>query len=201
MASTSRSTTRRSSTNCGARATSSPSASNTIDAPSKTSSSWPPTWLTYTSAHEASAARVASIFSRRCTLSIGVRRGVDVDDELGAAGRLRGDRPVRAPRVLADAHADPHAADDVQLERVGQVARREVAGLVEHGVVRAGSACGRCPRTAPCGADGGRVVEVPPGVDEADDRRAPPGAGGQLGQRGLRCRRRSPGFSTRSSGG
>ena len=35
-----------SSANCGARASSSPSASNTIEAPSKTSSSWPPTWLT-----------------------------------------------------------------------------------------------------------------------------------------------------------
>ena len=36
----------RRSSNWAARATSSPSASNTIDAPSKTSSSWPPTWLT-----------------------------------------------------------------------------------------------------------------------------------------------------------
>ena len=47
-----------------------------------------------------------------------------------------GQRAVRAPDVLADADADLDAADDVQLERVGLVARREVAGLVEHGVVR-----------------------------------------------------------------
>ena len=57
-----------SSTNCGDRAISSPSASNTIEPPSNTSSSWPPTWLTYTRAHEASAARVAIIRSRRASL-------------------------------------------------------------------------------------------------------------------------------------
>ena len=40
-----------------------------------------------------------------------VRRRVDVDDELGAAGGLGEDRAGRAPRVLADRDADPHAAD------------------------------------------------------------------------------------------
>ena len=40
-----RSTVSRCSTNCGARASSSPSAATTSESPSKTSSSWPPTWL------------------------------------------------------------------------------------------------------------------------------------------------------------
>ena len=52
------------SVNCGPRSTRVPVESNASDAPSKTSSSWPPTWLTYTSAHDASAARVASMRSR-----------------------------------------------------------------------------------------------------------------------------------------
>ena len=42
----SRSTVSRCSTNCGARASSSPSAATTSESPSKTSSSCPPTWLT-----------------------------------------------------------------------------------------------------------------------------------------------------------
>ncbi len=39
-----------------------------------------------------------------------VRRRVDVDDQLGAAGGLGDDRTGRAPRVLADRDADLHAA-------------------------------------------------------------------------------------------
>ena len=64
-----------------------------------------------------------------------VRRGVDVHRQLGAAVGLHGERAVGAPHVLADADADLDPADLVQLERVGLVPGREVAGLVEHGVV------------------------------------------------------------------
>ena len=63
-----------------------------------------------------------------------VRRRVDVDDELGAPGGLRADRPVRAPGVLADRTADAHAGDHEQRPVDGR--RREVALLVEHRVVR-----------------------------------------------------------------
>ncbi len=58
----------RCSANCGARATSSPEASKTAERPSKTSSSWPPTWLQKASAAAQSSARVASIASRRSPL-------------------------------------------------------------------------------------------------------------------------------------
>ena len=54
--------------NCGARATSSPDASNTAERPSNTSSSWPPTRLQKASAAAQSSARVASIPSRRSPL-------------------------------------------------------------------------------------------------------------------------------------
>ncbi len=113
-----------------------------------------------------------------------VRRGVDVDRQLGATVGLHRQRPVRAPDVLADADPDLDAADDVQLERVGLVARREVAGLVEHGVVREQPLAVRAEDLA-LGADRGGVEQVAVLVDEPDHGRAVPGTGGELGQRGL----------------
>ncbi len=103
-----------------------------------------------------------------------VGRGVDVDGELGAAVGLHGERSVRAPDVLADADADLHAADDVQLERVGLVARREVAGLVEHRVVGQQALAVGAEHPA-VGADRRGVEQVEVGVDEADDGRAAAG--------------------------
>ena len=103
-----------------------------------------------------------------------VGRGVEVDDQLGPARRLVGDGPVGRPRVLADHDADPDAPDDEELARV--VAGGEVALLVEDPVV------GQQPLAVDAvdlalGAHRGRVVEVTAGVDEADYRRAPTGAG------------------------
>ena len=170
----------RSSANCWARATSRPVSSNTIDAPSKTSSSWPPTRFTYTTGTCASAARVASIVSRSRMPARVVRRRVDVDDELGAARGLGDDRPGRAPRVLADRDADAHAADDEQRAVDGR--RREVALLVEHRVVRQQVLAVDALHLA-VRADRGRVGEVAAGLGEADDRGEPAGARGQLLER------------------
>ena len=90
--------------------------------------------------------RRASARARRDLAGV-VRRGVDVDDQLGARRRPARRSGRRAPGVLADADADPHAADHEQLERLGP--GREVALLVEHRVVGQRAACGRCRRTAP----------------------------------------------------
>ena len=120
-----------------------------------------------------------------------VRRGVDVDGELGPAVGLHGERTVGAPDVLADADADVDAADHVQLQRVGLAARREVAGLVEHGVVRQ-QALAVGAEDPPVGAHGGGVEQVEVLVDVAEHGDAAPGAAGQAGQRVPRCRRRSP---------
>src|SRR3954452_21304381 len=67
--STVRSTHSRCSTNCGARAISSPPAATTIESPSKTSSSWPPTWLQYAIGARASAARRRTSGSRTSSLA------------------------------------------------------------------------------------------------------------------------------------
>ncbi len=113
-----------------------------------------------------------------------VGRGVDVDGELGAAGGLFGERPVGAPDVLADADAHLDATDEVELHRVGLVPRREVASLVEDGVVgqEALAVGADHPATA---ADRRRVEQVVVGVDVADDGGAAPGVLGQLGEGGF----------------
>ena len=102
-----------------------------------------------------------------------VRRRVDVDDQLGAAGGLRDDRPGRAPRVLADRDADPDAADHEQRAVDGR--RREVPLLVEHRVVREQVLAVDALHLA-VRADRGGVVEVAAGLGEADHRGEPPGA-------------------------
>ena len=110
------------------------------------------------------------------------RRGVDVDADLGAGGSLFGDGPERAPDVLADRDADLDAADDEQLQRIGLVARREVAGLVEHRRVRQQPLAVRADDLA-VGAHRGGVVEVAVLVDETDDGGTSTGASGELRQR------------------
>jgi hypothetical protein len=67
-AGTSRSCTSRCSTNCGARASSAPSAVTIMESPSNTSSSWPPTMLTYATVAPASAARRRTSGSRTSSL-------------------------------------------------------------------------------------------------------------------------------------
>ena len=106
-----------------------------------------------------------------------VRRAVEVDDHLCATGGLREDRPGRAPRVLADRDADPDAGDDVERARIR--ARREVALVVEHGVVRQELLAVHAVHAA-VRAHGGRVVQVATRLREADDRRAPSGARREL---------------------
>ena len=113
-----------------------------------------------------------------------VRRAVDVDRQLGAAVGLHRERTVRAPDVLADRDADVDATDDVQLERIGLVARREVAGLVEHGVVRQQPLAVRAEDLS-VGAHGRRVEQVTVLVDEADDGRTATRPRRQLAERSL----------------
>ena len=105
--------------------------------------------------------------------------GVDVDGQLGAAGGLGGDRPRRAPDVLADRDGHPDAVDDE--EGAGVLARGEVAGLVEDAVVGQEPLAVQAPH-APAGADGGGVVEVALGQREADHGHRLAGAGGHLFQ-------------------
>ncbi len=108
-------------------------------------------------------------------------RGVDVDVQFGPGGRLLGERPERAPDVLADRDPDLHAADHVQLERIRLVTRGEVAGLVEDRVVRQQAFAVGADDLA-VGAHRGGVVQVTVEVDEPDDRGASPGARRQLGE-------------------
>ena len=119
-----------------------------------------------------------------------VRRGVDVDGELGAAVGLHGERAVGTPDVLADADADVDATDDVQLERIGLVAGREVAGLVEHRVVGQQPLAVGAEHPA-VGTHGGGVEQVEVLVDVAEHGDATPRVRRPGGPAPPRCRRRS----------
>src|SRR5690606_7255463 len=103
-----------------------------------------------------------------------VRRGVDVDHQLGPAVGLGGDGPAGVEGVLADGHADPHAGH--LDERRGGLAGGEVALFVEDRVVGQVALVVDGVHPAP-GADGGGVVEVAAGVDEPDDHGALAGRG------------------------
>ena len=128
--------------NCGARATSSPVASNTADRPSNTSSSWPPTWLQKARAAAQSSARVASIPSRRSPLprwygeaEMQQTRSTPRRGEVGGHGG-------RVPDVLADGDADAHAE---RLDHERRRRRRGSSGPRRRRRSSAGSACGRRP--------------------------------------------------------
>ena len=73
---------------------------------------------------------------------------------------------------------------DVQLQRVGLVAGREVAGLVEHRVVRQQTLAVGAEHPA-VGAHGGGVEQVEVLVDVAEHGDAPSRVAGQAGQRRL----------------
>ncbi len=94
-----------------------------------------------------------------------VRRRVDVDHQLGAPRRLRGDGAGGAEGVLADRHADAHPGHLDQRRRAG--AGGEVALLVEHRVVGQVAACGRSP------APGRRRTRRPRCTGPARRRRSP----------------------------
>ena len=117
-------------------------------------------------------------------LAVVERRSVDVDVQLGTTGGLLGQRPGGAPHVFADAHRHFHPADDEQLVRVVGVARGEVAGLVEHGVVGQHPLAIRAHHGA-VHAHRSRVVEVAVGIDEAHHCGAVPRVRGDGGERVL----------------
>ena len=111
------------------------------------------------------------------------RRRIDVDAEFGTGRRLFGNRAERAPDVLADRDADLHAADHVQLERIGLATGGEVARLVEDGGI------GEQALVVPTDdvtvrGHGRRVVEVAALVDEADHGGAAAGPCRELRQYG-----------------
>ncbi len=110
-----------------------------------------------------------------------VRRRVDVDDELGTSRRLLGDRATRTPCVLADAHPHAHTTDHEQLGFLH--AGREVALLVEDGVVRQQTLVVDADHLT-SRAHSRRVVQIEAGIDEADHRGAATGTGSHLLQRG-----------------
>ena len=166
-----------------------------IESPSKTSSSWPPTMLTYATVAPASARPAGDQRQPDVVLVQLVRRAVDVDDEPDAGPRGRGERAAGLPDVLADGQRDVDAADADDGQRV---AGHEVAVLVEDAVVgqvvlevawrRPGRRAARAsalrgPRPGDrVGADPGRAV----GVEVADDDRevAEPVVGQRGGERG-----------------
>ena len=146
------------------------SASNTAERPSKTNSSWPPTWLQNTSAALQSEARVASIRSRASPLP--ACHG-DADrhamTSTPGGGQIAGDR-VRVPDVLADREADAHAE---QLDDQRAVAGAEVARLVEDAVV--GQKALVVDLLDPSVGDDRRRVEAVPVPLHAADQRRPVG--------------------------
>jgi hypothetical protein len=111
-----------------------------------------------------------------------VRRGVDVDDQLGAGRRLRRNGSRGVPDVLADGHADPDPADQEQL--LGARTGTEVPLLVEDRIVGQRLLAVDAVHLAE-GADGGGVVEVGGLVDEADHGGAAPRGRGHLVEVGL----------------
>ena len=106
-----------------------------------------------------------------------VGRRVDVHDELGATGRLGGDRAVRAPRVFTDRHRDPNPGHHE--ERTVDGGRREVALLVEHRVVGQQVLVVDAEHVS-VRTDRGRVVEISHRVGEAHHRGRATGARREL---------------------
>ena len=167
------SATRRCSANWGARATTSPEASNTAERPSKTSSSWPPTWLQKASAAAQSSARVASIASRRSALprwngdaEMQQTRSTRAAARSAATGfgyqmSSQTARPMRRPLTSSTMASSPGA---------------EVARLVEDPVVGQ-EALAVDGLDAAVGHDRRRVVAVAVPLREADHRDAGPHRG------------------------
>ena len=95
-----------------------------------------------------------------------VRRGVDVDDQLGPGRGLGAHRARRVPGILADRDADERPS--YQVQALGPVTGREVALLIEHRVIGQVTFVVNTADLAP-GTNSGSVVEVDVLVDEADD--------------------------------
>ena len=92
--------------------------------------------------------------------------------------------PYGDPDVLADRDADLDAADHVQLERIGVVAGREVAGLVEHGVVREQPLAVRAERPRRSRTPRRRCSRSRSASTNPTTAAHAPGAGGELAERG-----------------
>ena len=152
-------------------------AATTIESPSKTSSSWPPTMFTYATVGARLGRPAGHQRQPDVVLVQLVRRAVDVHHQADPGPRGHRERAARLPDVLADGQRDVDAADPDHLQRV---ARHEVAVLVEDAVVgqvvlevrghhpAAVQDRQRVARAAPgcgVGADPGRAV----GVEVADD--------------------------------
>ena len=97
------------SSNCGARATTSPSWSSATLWPSKTSSSWPPTRVAEQDRRQVVARALDEHPLALRALAGVVGRGRQVHDHLRAGQRLGGGRRPRLPDVLADREPDRDA--------------------------------------------------------------------------------------------
>ena len=102
-------------------------------APSKTSSSCPPTRFTYAKKTSLSAARVASILSLKPRLPAWKGDPLMLTITSAPAASLGHGRADGVPDVLADVNADRRAVYHVHL---GGLARSKVTVFVEHAVVR-----------------------------------------------------------------
>ncbi len=110
-----------------------------------------------------------------------VRRGVEVDEEACAGRGLLGHRPPGRPHVLADAHPDRDAGHLEEGRR--PLPRGEPALLVEDPVIGQVT-LPVAPEDLALPADRRRVDQPAVGehVHVADDRSAPAGGGGHIGE-------------------
>ncbi len=120
------------SANCGARATTSPFLSTTIESPSKTSSSWPPIIARYAVVQPASWARLRTSSRRVSSLFCSYGEALIETQQPGPGGAGGGDAAAVLPEVLADGERD---VDAVHADHRHRVARHEVPELVEDAVV------------------------------------------------------------------
>ncbi len=122
------------STNCGARATTSPSASTTIESPSKTSSSWPPVVARYAVTQPGLPGPRPDQFEARVVLVPLVRRGVHRQEQPARAARAAGTRPPSCQRSSQIARArrsrGPGRPAGCRPARSSGTRRRPVVGQV-----------------------------------------------------------------------
>ncbi len=108
-----------------------------------------------------------------------VRRGVDIDHQLGPCRGLGAHRARRVPGILADRDADERPS--YQVQALGPGAGREVALLIEHRVIGQVTFVVN-PADLASSTNSSRVVQVDTFVDEADDSGAVFRGLGHLGQ-------------------
>ena len=119
----------------GARYWSDPWRSTTIEPPSKTSSSWPPTRLRYTTGTREAAASRWMWRARWASLEIWNGGTVDVEQDLRPGVRLPAGKPDRRVPRCPRRSTRPRSPHRCPRPTPGLGTRREVAVLVEHPVV------------------------------------------------------------------